>query len=117
MTKVGAVPKDNRRRSAICGPARPLKARGRQDGRPGVGQRTGGGALKESDDRDTLSAAGFESIDIEPAVRLNAARVFGFLIRVAFVHLKQFDQKHGLTQLMGKTRNFDIHALLENNVK
>jgi hypothetical protein len=39
------------------------------------------------------------------------------LIRNPFVHLKEFDHKHGLTQRMGKTRNFDIPALHENDAK
>jgi len=39
------------------------------------------------------------------------------LIRNPFVHLKDFDHKHGLNQRMGKTRNFHIRTLLEDDAK
>jgi hypothetical protein len=39
------------------------------------------------------------------------------LIRNPFVHLKEFDHKHGVSQRMASTQNFDITALLENDAK
>jgi hypothetical protein len=39
------------------------------------------------------------------------------LIRNPFVHLKEFDHKHGISKRMASTRNFDITALLETDAK
>jgi hypothetical protein len=51
-----------------------------------------------------------DSIILDKADRLRE-------IRNPFVHLKEFDHKHGISQRMAKTRNFDITALLENDAK
>ena len=51
-----------------------------------------------------------DSIILDKADRLR-------LIRNPFVHLKEFDHKHGISQRMARTRNFDITALLENDAK
>jgi hypothetical protein len=39
------------------------------------------------------------------------------LISNPFVHLKEFDHEHGLDQRMGKTRNINMYAVLENDAK
>lgn len=39
------------------------------------------------------------------------------LIRNPFVHLKEFDNKHGLGQRMAASRNFDFRALLEKDAQ
>jgi hypothetical protein len=51
-----------------------------------------------------------DSIILDQADRLR-------LIRNPFVHLREFDHKHGINQRMARTRNFDIGAFLENDAK